>query len=124
MKRELTCIVCPVGCALSVELADGKVIDVKGNSCPRGKVYAENECISPVRTVTTTVRCENGEILPVKTETPIPKEKIFEAMKIINNIHPSLPISVGDVIIENVFGSRVIAARRMCCDENNCRGTK
>ena len=113
MKRQLTCIVCPVGCSLSVEIEDGKVIDVTGNTCPRGKVYAENECVSPVRTVTTTVRCTSGEIIPVKTETPIPKEKIFDAMKIINNTHPSLPIAVGDVIIENVFGSRVVAVRRV-----------
>ena len=124
MKRELTCIVCPVGCSLTVDFSDGKVTEVTGNTCPRGKVYAENECISPVRTITTTVRCSSGEILPVKTETPIPKEKIFDAMKIINNVHPRLPISVGDVIIENVFGSRVVAVRRMCRDENNCCSQK
>lgn len=113
MKRELTCIVCPVGCSLSVELEDGKVIDVKGNTCPRGKIYAENECVSPMRTVTTTVRCKNGEILPVKTASPIPKEKLFEAMKIINKVNPTLPISVGDVIIQDVFGSSVVATKNI-----------
>lgn len=113
MKRELTCIVCPIGCSLSVELEDGKVIDVKGNTCPRGKAYAENECIAPKRTITTTVKCKNGEILPVKTETPIPKEKMFEAMEVINKTNPSLPISVGDVIIENIFGSRVVATKNL-----------
>ena len=113
MKRELTCIVCPVGCSLLVELVDGKVFEVKGNACPRGKVYAENECTSPMRTITTTVRCKSGEILPVKTENPIPKEKIFEAMKIINKANPILPISVGDVIIQNVCGSNVIATKNI-----------
>ena len=113
MKRELTCIVCPIGCSLIVELEDGKVIDVKGNTCPRGKVYAENECIAPKRTITTTVKCKNGEILPVKTETPIPKEKMFEAMDVINKTNPDLPISAGDVIIENIFGSKVIATKNL-----------
>ncbi len=113
MKKELTCIVCPIGCSLSVEIEDGKVIDLKGNTCPRGKVYAETECITPKRTITTTVKCISGEILPVKTETPIPKEKMFEAMGIINKTNPYLPISVGDVIIEDVFGSKIIATKNL-----------
>lgn len=113
MKRELTCIVCPIGCSLSVEIDNGKVTEVQGNTCPRGKVYAENECIAPKRTITTTVKCQNGEILSVKTESPISKEKMFEAMDIINNAKPCLPISVGNVIIEDVFGSRVIATKNM-----------
>ena len=111
--RELTCIVCPIGCTLKAEIEDGKVISVSGNTCPRGKVYAENECTSPVRTITTTVKCVTGEVVPVKTESPIPKDKIFEAMKIINNSHPVLPILVGDVIIEDVFGSKVVAVKNI-----------
>lgn len=113
MKRELTCIVCPIGCNLSAEIEDGKVVAVSGNTCPRGKAYAETECVAPMRTITTTVRCKNGEILPVKTDRTIPKDKIFEAMEIINKACPVLPISVGDVIIEDVFGSNVVAVRNM-----------
>ena len=113
MTRELTCIVCPVGCRLVAEIKDNGEVEVRGNSCPRGKVYAENECVAPMRTVTTTIRCKNGEILPVKTDTPIPKEKIFEAMKIINNACPVLPIAIEDVIIRDVFGSNVVAVRNM-----------
>ncbi len=111
MKRELTCIVCPVGCSLVAEIKDNGEVEVIGNGCLRGRVYAENECTAPMRTITTTVRCNNGEILPVKTDSPIPKEKIFEAMKIINKACPVLPIDVEDVIIEDVFGSKVVAIR-------------
>ena len=111
MTRELTCIVCPLGCSLAVEMSDGKVQSVSGNTCPRGKVYAEKECINPVRTITSTVRCEDGSVLPVKTEAPIPKDKIFDAMKIINNASVRLPISIGDVIIEGVYGSKVVATK-------------
>lgn len=111
MQRELTCIVCPIGCALKVEIDDGKVTGVTGNTCPRGKVYAETECTAPMRTVTSTVRCENGEIIPVKTDRPIPKEKVFEAMQIIKSTYPVLPIKLGDVIIKDVFGSNIIAVK-------------
>ena len=127
MKRELTCIVCPVGCSLVAEIEDGRVLSVSGNKCPRGKVYAETECIAPMRTITTTVKCENGEIVSVKTKNPIPKEKIFEAMKIINSKNPVLPISIGDVIIEDVFGSPVVATGNAGGEEDgkdNCGDEK
>lgn len=109
MKRELTCIVCPVGCQLLAEIQDGKVINVSGNTCPRGKKYAEDECTNPMRTVTSTVKCEDGSVVSVKTDRTIPKDKIFECMNVINNAIIPLPVSVGDVIIENVFGSNVVA---------------
>ncbi len=113
MERQLTCIVCPMGCALSVQIEDGKVTNVSGNTCPRGKVYAQDECTHPVRTVTTTVRTACGQMLPVKTLKPIAKEQVKNAMQIINKAVVVLPISVGDVIIEDVFGSPLVAARSM-----------
>ena len=113
MKRELTCIVCPIGCSLVAEMENGKVVSVSGNTCPRGKAYAETECVAPKRTVTTTVRCIGGGILPVKTDRTIPKEKVFDAMKIINNLHPVLPISAGDIIMKDVFGSNIVAVKNM-----------
>ena len=113
MERELTCIICPVGCNLKAELVDGKVVNVKGNTCPRGKVYAETECTAPMRMVTSTVRCPNGEIVPVKTDRPIPKDKVFEAMQIIKATYPGLPITLGDVIIKDVFGSNVVAIKNV-----------
>ena len=111
MTRNLTCIVCPLGCDLTVELADGKVISVSGNTCPRGKKYAETECIAPMRTVTSTVRCDDGSLVSVKTDSPIPKEKMFDCIKIINNTVAHLPISVGDVIIKDVYGSNIVATQ-------------
>ena len=109
MKRELTCIACPLGCPLTVTLDGKTVVSVEGNTCPRGKDYAVNECTSPVRTVTSTVICENGELLSVKTSKPIPKENIFDAMKIINSTVAKLPVTVGDIIIEDLFGSSLVA---------------
>ena len=111
--RELTCIVCPRGCNLKVELSDeGGVLSVIGNGCKRGVTYAENECTHPMRTVTTTIRCADGRIVPVKTANVVPKEKVFDVMKEINSVRPTGEIKIGDVIIENVSetGVSVVAA--------------
>ena len=73
MKRELTCIVCPMGCSLEVELDGNKVVGVTGNTCPRGAKYAEAECTNPQRTITTTMKCSDGSVIAVKTDTTIPR---------------------------------------------------
>lgn len=112
MTRILTCIACPLGCQITATVSDGIVTSVTGNTCPRGKEYAESECTHPMRTLTTTMLCENGTLLPVKTSKPIPKEHIFDAMKIINAKVATLPISVGDVLITDVYGSDVVATQR------------
>jgi CxxC motif-containing protein len=106
MERLLTCIVCPRGCQLKVTLADGgEVLAIEGNACKRGIGYAEAECTHPVRTVTSTVRCEDGEVVAVKTSTTVPKEKMFEVMKEINAVRASKTVKIGDIIIKNVAGT-------------------
>ena len=111
MERSLTCIVCPRGCALNVTIEEGKVIAVSGNACKRGVSYAENECTHPVRTVTSTVKCKDGKIVAVKTNAPIPKERVFDVMTEINRTRAENNVRIGDVIIENVLslGANVIA---------------
>lgn len=111
MKRALTCIACPLGCALTIELDGKSIISIEGNTCKRGREYAISECTSPVRTVTTTMRCENGDLVSVKTKNPIPKDKVFEAMRVINSTAAKLPIKVGDVLIDDLFGSPVVATQ-------------
>ena len=102
-ERNLTCIICPLGCALTVKFdSEGKISDVSGNTCPRGKQYAINECTNPVRTITSTVRCEDGGVVAVKTSKPIPKDKMFEVMKEINGITAGANVRIGDVILKNV----------------------
>ena len=111
MKRELICIVCPKGCNLIVETNELNELSVTGNTCKRGIDYAINECTNPVRCVTTTMKTKDGEPVSVKTDRAIPKDKVFEIMKIINNQTLSLPIRVGDVIIKDVFGCNVVATQ-------------
>jgi CxxC motif-containing protein len=111
MERILTCIVCPRGCQLTAVVRDGKVTEVTGNACKRGVTYAENECTNPVRTVTSTVKCEDGGIVAVKTDSTVPKHLVFEVMREINRIRAKNDVKIGDVIIENVLelGTNVVA---------------
>ena len=111
MQKELTCIVCPMGCRMLVELDGATVVSVSGNTCPRGKQYAIDECTHPMRTVTSTARTTNGGVIAVKTNRVIPKELMFDCMQEINRVTVSLPVRVGDVIIPNVLntGADVIA---------------
>ena len=99
---SLTCIECPMGCSIEVEVENGRVLSVKGNGCPRGKMYAESEVICPKRVVTSTVRAKDGTMIPVKTAQPVKKAEMFEVMKKIAGVHPALPVHIGDVLYEEI----------------------
>ena len=100
--KELTCIICPRGCHLVVD----DELNVSGNTCPRGAIYAKQELTHPTRTLTTTVRIisELEVSLPVKSDKPLPKEKIFDAMELINKTSVKAPIKIGDIVVKNIFG--------------------
>jgi len=103
--RDLICIVCPKGCPMKVTLEGKEILNIEGFTCPRGKQYAIDECTSPMRTVTSTARTSNGGVVAVKTDRTIPKELMFDCMKEINKAVATLPVRIGDVLIENVLGT-------------------
>ncbi len=105
MTRKITCIICPRGCEMTVDYEGKKVNSVIDNACPRGAVYAENEIASPVRTLTTTALYEDGSVVAVKTDKPIPKELIFECMKEINKLRIPKSACAPDTVIENILGT-------------------
>ena len=107
MKRNLTCIVCPKGCQMTVELEDGKIAEITGFTCPRGKQYAIDECTHPMRTITTTAKTACGAVVPVKTNGTIPKELMMACMDAINGATVALPAHIGDIVIKNVLGTGV-----------------
>ena len=96
--KELVCIVCPKGCRLRVDEENGYA--VTGNSCPRGAVYGHDELVNPTRVLTSTVKIEGGLYprLPVKTDKPIPKGKIWDVMKLLDGITLHVPVQVGERI--------------------------
>ena len=113
-KTHLTCVECPIGCQIEVELDGESVLSVKGNSCPRGKTYAENEVVCPRRVITSTVRTKDGRMLPVKTDKPVKKSEIFEVMQKINGVVCELPVKIGDILMANVSEDiHLIATRNM-----------
>ena len=116
MTRNLTCIVCPMGCQLSVELDEcNNVLSVKGYTCKRGEAYAHTECTAPRRTITTTVAVRGGGVVPVKTDNTVPKELIFDCMNVINRTMVEPDGLLGDVVIENILdtGVNVILTRNV-----------
>ena len=114
MIKEFTCTVCPKGCSLTV---DTEKLTVTGNGCKRGEKYGIAEATHPERTLTSTVKITGGEICraPVKTSSPIPKEKIFDIMRALENISISAPVSVGDIALKNVCdtGSDIIITKNI-----------
>ena len=93
---------------MEITLEDGgAVLSVSGNACKRGELYANDECTHPKRTVTSTVRLEDGRLLAVKTASSVPKEKIFEVMSEINRAVAKCGTKIGDVIIADVADTGV-----------------
>lgn len=128
-KREMVCIVCPMGCALTIQQENGK-LRVTGNRCPRGEQYAKQELTAPLRNIASTVRVHNGvlPVVPVKTDREIPKEKIFDTMALINAVEIEAPIRCGECIIPHLFGTEanIVATRDLaaCDSADNETSTK
>ena len=112
---NLICITCPKGCHLTVDEEHG--YQVTGNSCPRGAEYGKNELLHPVRVVTSTVRITGAALprLPVKTDRPLPKEKIFDCMNLLNTITVQAPVAVGTVLAAHILDTdvNIVATKTM-----------
>ena len=106
---SLTCVQCPMGCPLEVTLADGEVVSVTGNTCPRGEAYAKKECVAPARTVTGTVAIEGAAlpVLPVRTAGEVPKALVHEVARALRTVTVHAPAAIGDVVLQNVCGTGV-----------------
>ncbi len=108
MRREFTCIICPNGCDVSVELDDNGVIQsIEGHTCKKGEDYVRQELTHPVRTIATSVLVKGGELplASVRLDAPIPKELIFDAMNEIRKVELEAPVEAGVKVIENLLGT-------------------
>lgn len=116
-KKELTCISCPIGCHLEVITTD-QGLEVTGNQCKRGEAYAISEVTAPTRVFTTTVKVSSNFLrrLPVRTDKPMPKEMMFRAMDILDDLFVEVPVKAGDKIVDNLLGTgvNIIASRSIC----------
>ncbi len=117
-EKEIICVICPNSCRLSVwRDPNTDEVQVSGFQCPRGKDYGIAEYSNPVRMLITTMQVEGGvlPVIPVRSIEAIPKAKIFEAIKIVNEATCEAPIFMGDILIKDICGSGidVIASRDM-----------
>ncbi len=112
--KVIRCIVCPTGCEIQAKQG-AKGVEFDGYTCKRGLEYAEQEFYEPKRILTSTIRVENGflPLVPIRTDKPILKEKLNEALNVIAATIIKAPIKMGDVLIENILGleANVIASR-------------
>jgi CxxC motif-containing protein len=117
--KELICISCPIGCRLTLvkDETSFQGYKVLGNTCKRGVEYAIKEMTAPTRMVTSTVKIKGATLsrLPVRTTVAIPKERIMECMQIINSLCLDSPVDIGQVLVEDLFGTgaQIIASRSL-----------
>ena len=115
MTREITCTVCPRGCAITVSGEGENVTGAEGYGCGRGYGYACAEFAHPVRILTSTVLLSDGGLLPVRSAAPVPKEKLFACMDCIKKARVVPPVRMHDVILKNVAdtGVDIIASKSL-----------
>lgn len=114
---EMICITCPMGCTLQVTHEGDTLLHVEGNTCPRGEAYVRRELTDPRRMVATTVRVKGGThpLVPVATEAPFPKPRIFELLDEIRKIELAAPVQLKQVVLADALGTgiAVVASRDM-----------
>lgn len=118
--KQLVCIGCPLGCNLQVTIEDDQTISVTGNTCPRGADYARKEMTDPRRIVTSSVKVTGGHLasVSVKTESDIPKGKIFDCVKALREVELTAPVSIGQIVLKDVAdtGVNVVATKNIYTD--------
>ena len=112
MKRELTCILCPRGCRLTVS-GESDNLTVEGDGCKNGVRYGISECLDPVRTVTSILRVSNrcDTMVSVKTSVPVKKQDMFSVVAVLKNTVIEAPVAAGEVLLRDVFGADIIATK-------------
>ncbi len=114
--KHLTCIICPMGCALEVELPEGynpenpkatdpSLFKVSGNTCPRGDAYARKELTTPERTLTCTVAVlgSSRPLVTAKTKGEVPKERLLDCMQAVRRLTVKAPVHSGDVLAKDLL---------------------
>ncbi len=116
-KKNFTCVICPIGCEIEVELQDSEVACMKGDKCVKGKEFVLQELEEPMRILTTTIRIKGAKwaMLPVRTDKPIPKRLLFSVINELANIELQAPVKISDVIIRDTAGTgaNILATRNM-----------
>lgn len=121
--RHFHCTTCPSECALTIETRIDEngvehVLSVQGNRCARGRKFAEQEVIRPMRILATTIVVRGGDekLLPVRTARPIPRDLHLHAMRDIRHASVTAPVHMGDVVMSDLLGTGVDLVASMNVD--------
>ncbi len=108
-EREIVCVSCPVGCQIKVRIKDGQLERLEGNRCPRGEEYARQEALEPRRVLPTSVKVVGGRapLVSVRTDRPVPKERLEELMQEIKGMSVEAPVRIGQIIAPDLLGTGV-----------------
>jgi len=116
-KKHFTCVICPLGCEIDVELQDGNVVSMEGNKCQKGEEFVSQELKEAMRILTTTVAVKGAKwaMLPVRTDKSIPKRLLFKVIEQLADIELQAPVKMYDVIVKDVGGTdaNIVATRNM-----------
>lgn len=109
MKGEFLCVVCPNGCTIDAEFTDKKppkLIAAEGQRCQRGLDWVTQEIEKPMRTIASSVLVRNGDFLTasVRTDKPIPLDKVMKVVEEIRALCLDAPLRSGEVVIEQPLG--------------------
>ena len=117
--KQITCITCPIGCRITVEVIDGEY-RFSGNQCKRGAEFAETELVSPKRSLATTVRTvfPGVPVLPVRTSGEVPKGMITDIIRELSRFVVTEKIGIGEIVTANILGTGcdIIATSNMLKD--------
>lgn len=102
---EDVCVMCPLGCHLTIEETKKGEYKVSGNTCPRGEAYAKNEQTDPKRSVSTLIKLSGGGVVQVKTSEPIKKSLIFKVLEELSSVELKRKPKIGTIIVKNILNS-------------------
>ena len=119
-QKKIICVSCPLGCTLTVTCEKGVVHEVEGNTCPRGRSYAEAEVRDPRRVFASTVRVRGGRlpVCPVRSREPAPRDRLFDIARAVAALDIDAPIAIGQVVLPNACGTGVdiVASRDLAAE--------
>jgi CxxC motif-containing protein len=108
-EKMIICIVCPLGCEMKVS-GDGKEVQmVTGQGCERGKTYAADEFLSPMRILTSSVKVTGAAspLVPVRSNGTVPQELLLECVEHLRHIELKAPVAMYDIIVPDILGTGV-----------------
>ena len=102
-QQEITCIICPIGCKITVQSDGTSAKIITGHRCKEGIHYATTEALDPRRMLTSSILVHNGQwpLVGVKTSKPVPKKNILKVLQEIKKISVEAPVKRGDILLTN-----------------------